>query len=73
MKTKGDLCIYTRYIVHNIMIIQDLVRHYGWKNVTTSFLMKIYLQKAYDTVDWGFLDRNVDLFEFPHKIHSFLL
>lgn len=45
--------VHKRYIVHNIVIIQDLVKHYGMKNVSPSFffLMKIDLQKAHDTVD----------------------
>ncbi|XP_021857550.2 uncharacterized protein [Spinacia oleracea] len=47
--------VHRRYIVHNIMVVQDLVKHYGRKGVKPSCLMKIDLQKAYDTVDWHFL------------------
>lgn len=41
--------------MHNIIVVQDLVKHYGRKNVKPSWLMKIYLHKAYDTFDWLFL------------------
>ncbi|XP_056688147.1 uncharacterized protein [Spinacia oleracea] len=37
--------VHGRYIVHNIMVIQDLVKQYGRKSVKPSCLMKIDLQK----------------------------
>ncbi|XP_056692042.1 uncharacterized protein [Spinacia oleracea] len=43
----------------------DLVRHYGRKGVKPSCLMKIDLQKAYDTVDWQFLKEMKEYLEFP--------
>ncbi|XP_056688453.1 uncharacterized protein [Spinacia oleracea] len=43
--------VHGRHIVHNIMVVHDLVKHYGRKDVKPSCLMKIDLQKAYDTVD----------------------
>ncbi|XP_021861241.1 uncharacterized protein [Spinacia oleracea] len=54
-----------RFIVHNIMVVQDLVRQYGRKGVKPSCLMKIDLQKAYDTVDWQFLQEMLEYLEFP--------
>ena len=36
--------VYGRYIVHNIMVLQDLVKHYGRKQVVSpSYIMKIDL------------------------------
>lgn len=38
--------------MHNTMVIQDLVKHYGLKSAC---LFKLDLHKAYDTIDWTFL------------------
>ncbi|XP_056685736.1 uncharacterized protein [Spinacia oleracea] len=59
--------VHGRYIVHNIMVVQDLVRHYGRKGVKPSYLMNIDLQKAYDTVDWQFLQEMLELLDFPKQ------
>ncbi|XP_056687940.1 uncharacterized protein [Spinacia oleracea] len=57
--------VHGRFIVHNIMVVQDLVRQYGRKGVKPSCLMKIDLQKAHDTVDWQFLQEMLEYLEFP--------
>ena len=51
--------------MHNILIIQDIVKHYGKKNVCPNCLMKIDLQKAYDTVHRNFLDKMLHSLLFP--------
>lgn len=57
--------MHGRFIVHNIVVIQDLVRQYGRKNVSHRCLMKIVLQTAYDTVDWLFLEEMLQHLGFP--------
>ncbi|XP_057248213.1 uncharacterized protein LOC130590198 [Beta vulgaris subsp. vulgaris] len=42
--------VFRRYIVHNIMVLQDLIKHYGRKQAQSSCILTIDLQKAYDTV-----------------------
>lgn len=51
-KNQGGF-VQGRYIVHNVMVVQDLVKAYARKNAKPSYTIKLDLQKAYDTVDWG--------------------
>ncbi|XP_056698136.1 uncharacterized protein [Spinacia oleracea] len=57
--------VHGKYIVHNIMVVQDLVKQYGRKSAKPSCMMKIGLQKAYDTVDWEFLKEMLVHLGFP--------
>lgn len=54
MENQG-VFVHGRYVVHDIMVIQDIVNQYGRKKVKPSCLMKIDLQKASDSVSWEFL------------------
>lgn len=41
--------VHSRNIVHIIMIMQDLVRHYNRKASSPSCIIKLDMQKAYNT------------------------
>lgn len=44
-----------RAMHHNNLVSQELVRCYHHQNISPWCLLKIDLQKAYDTVSWKFL------------------
>ncbi|XP_057251714.1 uncharacterized protein LOC130591805 [Beta vulgaris subsp. vulgaris] len=59
--------VHSRNIIHNIMIVQDLVRHYNRKSAKPSCIMKLDMQKAYDTVNWSFLKEMLLALDFPTR------
>ncbi|XP_074305395.1 uncharacterized protein LOC141640523 [Silene latifolia] len=48
--------IQGRSIMENILICQDIIRLYSRGTVSPRCLFKIDLQKAYDTIEWSFLE-----------------
>lgn len=60
-----DAFVHERYIVHNIIVCQDLVRHYGRKNIGASCIMKLDMQNAYVSIDWNFLNEMLKALKFP--------
>ncbi|XP_071728987.1 uncharacterized protein [Rutidosis leptorrhynchoides] len=56
-----------RRISDNILIAQEIMKNYHLSRGTPRCAFKVDIQKAYDTVDWKFLESNLIQFGF-HKI-----
>ncbi|XP_062088959.1 uncharacterized protein LOC133795527 [Humulus lupulus] len=62
-----------RSIAHNIMIFQDLIKNYGRTSTSSRCAIKIDLSKAYDTVDWEFLEDLLKALIFPMKFIGWVM
>lgn len=56
-----------RKIADNIIIAHELIKSYTRKNVSPMCMIKIDLQKAYDSVEWPFLRQALVELDFPDK------
>ncbi|XP_062089424.1 uncharacterized protein LOC133795956 [Humulus lupulus] len=62
-----------RSIGQNVLICQDLLKHYGRRNCKPSCIMKMDIRKAFDTLDWDFLEEMMKAFGFPSKILQLIM
>uniref|UniRef100_A0A803PLV2 Reverse transcriptase domain-containing protein n=1 Tax=Cannabis sativa TaxID=3483 RepID=A0A803PLV2_CANSA len=62
-----------RSLAHNILIFQDLIKNYSRENVSPRCALKIDLSKAYDTLDWSFLEELLKSYRFPTKFIHWIM
>ncbi|XP_062080593.1 uncharacterized protein LOC133785361 [Humulus lupulus] len=65
--------IKNRLFVHNILILQDLLKGYTRKNVSPRCLIKIDLSKAYDYLDWVFWEDLLKSFCFLSRFIQWIM
>lgn len=60
--------------MHNILICQDLIKRYTPSQKSPSCLLKLDVRKAYDTVEWEFLEEMLQQMRFPPQfIHLIMV
>ncbi|XP_062075579.1 secreted RxLR effector protein 78-like [Humulus lupulus] len=62
-----------RSIAHNIMIFQDLIKNYGRSATSPRCAIKIDISKAYDTVDWWFIEDLLKALCFPVRFIKWIM
>lgn len=62
-----------RIISDNIHLAEQFLRQYERKNISPRCLLKIDIRKAYDSVDWVFLDDVLRALHFPDKFCKWIM
>jgi hypothetical protein len=62
-----------RVIFDNIILSHELVKSYGRKGISPRCMLKIDLQKAYDSVEWPFIKYLMLEFGFPNKFVNWVM
>lgn len=62
-----------RFIHDNTILAQELIRGYGRKRLSSRCMIKMDLQKAYDSIHWGFVEQLLRGFGFPDKFVGWIM
>ncbi|GKA87051.1 RNA-directed DNA polymerase, eukaryota, reverse transcriptase zinc-binding domain protein [Tanacetum coccineum] len=62
-----------RQITDNILLTQELLKGYDCTKGPKRCFMKIDIQKAYDTVDWRFLEKTLSMFGFHQRMVKWIM
>ncbi|XP_062094166.1 uncharacterized protein LOC133800227 [Humulus lupulus] len=65
--------VKNRLLAHNILILQVIIKGYKWKNISPRCVLKIDLSKAYDMLDWNFLEDILTEFCFLVKFINWVM
>ncbi|XP_062114805.1 uncharacterized protein LOC133827158 [Humulus lupulus] len=73
IKSNQGAFIKHRSLAYNVLIFQDLIKGYNRKNSSPRCAMKIDLSKAYDSIDWDFLENLLKDLCFPSKFIRWIM
>ncbi|XP_019246459.1 PREDICTED: uncharacterized protein LOC109226111 [Nicotiana attenuata] len=62
-----------RVIINNTILSHELVKGYGRKGVSPNCMMKLDMQKAYDSLEWPFLEQVLYALAFPEKFVKWIM
>lgn len=65
--------IKDRSIVDNIHLAQELFRKYNRKRISPRCILKVDLQKAFDTINWDFLEETMQFMKFPYTFITWVM
>ncbi|XP_074305620.1 uncharacterized protein LOC141640841 [Silene latifolia] len=73
ISTSQSAFIKVRDIIGNIFICQDLIKLYKRKSCSPRLMMKLDLQKAYDSFEWSFVEGMLEAMGFPANFTQFFM
>ncbi|XP_019237290.1 PREDICTED: uncharacterized protein LOC109217490 [Nicotiana attenuata] len=68
----GYSAISGRKIADNIILAHELVKSYNRKQISPRCMLKVDMMKAYDSVEWVYLDQLLEYLCFPTKFNNWV-
>ncbi|XP_018467689.2 uncharacterized protein LOC108839423 [Raphanus sativus] len=65
ISTSQSAFVPGRLLVENVLLATELVSGYNWKKISKRCMLKVDLQKAFDTLDWNFVLYTLEALDFP--------
>ncbi|GFY97543.1 hypothetical protein Acr_12g0000840 [Actinidia rufa] len=62
-----------RSMTENIYMVQEIMQKYSWKRISPRCILKVDIRKAYDTVNWEFLEDALLGFKFPAQFVKWVM
>ncbi|XP_074305615.1 uncharacterized protein LOC141640833 [Silene latifolia] len=62
-----------RSIFQNIMLTQSPIKGYGQQGVSPRCLIKVDIKKAFDSLQWGFIDQMLKIYKFPPQFQQWIM
>lgn len=62
-----------RLIFDNIILSHELVKGYNRKHISPRCMVKVDIQKAYDSVEWPFIKQMLDELGFPYQFTKWIM
>lgn len=62
-----------RLMSENIFLVQELLRKYARKRISPRCMLKVDLHKAFDSIDWGFLQWMLASIGFPPRFVGWIM
>ncbi|GFY81235.1 hypothetical protein Acr_01g0010440 [Actinidia rufa] len=65
--------VQNRSMMDNIFMLQELLRNYGRKRISPRCILNVDLRKAFDSVDWEFVQDMLSALQFPPKFVAWII
>ncbi|XP_059302007.1 uncharacterized protein LOC132053931 [Lycium ferocissimum] len=65
--------ILGRRIFDNIILAHELVKAYTRKHISAKCMIKIDMQKAYDSMEWVYMEQILEMLGFPTRFRGWLM
>ncbi|XP_048503093.1 secreted RxLR effector protein 78-like [Beta vulgaris subsp. vulgaris] len=66
-------CMPGRNISDNILLATELIKGYNTKHISPRCMMKVDLKKAYDSIEWPFLQMMMNKLGFPSRFINWVM